>query len=260
MKQFIEVYRNYISCSLTEELSFRLNFLMILVVDIIFLASTLGTAYVLFSHVETLGSWNQSQLLFFLCFMLVVDDFQALVLSSNFWQLSVELKAGNLDFTFLKPIPSLIPMFFRHIRPSSLLSVLASFILMIKYGLDLELSGIQFALLIPLLLLGIALRFLVEMNIALLMFWTTEGVGINFVRMQLQSMSRWPDFIYKGIARKLLTTVLPILLIGSAPLHFLFDYSQWHYVAFMTFLCLFFFVLLQFSWSRARVRYESASS
>ncbi len=260
MKQFIDVYRNFISCSLTEELTYRLNFIMLLIVDAVFLMTALGAAYVLFDHIETLGPWSLHQLLFFLCFMLVVDDFQGIVLSSNFWMLSMDLKAGNLDFTFLKPIPALFPMFFRYLRPSTIVSLCVGVALLIWYGMQLQLSTVQFVLLIPLLFLAITLRFLIEMVISLTMFWTTEGVGINFIRLNLQALSRWPDFIYHGIARKVLSTVLPILLIGSAPLHFLFDFTQWHYLAIMLGLCLVFFGLLTFMWGRARLRYESASS
>jgi ABC-2 type transport system permease protein len=259
-RHLVDTYRNFISCSLTEELSFRLNFILLLFVDIIFLFSTLGATYVLFEHIDYLGPWNQNQLLFFLCFMLVVDDFQSLVLSSNFWMLSVDLKAGNLDFTFLKPIPSLFPMFFRYLRPSSALSTLVSLGLLIYFGIQLQFSLIQFALILPLLLMAICLRFLIEMVIALSMFWTTEGAGINFLRLQLQALSRWPDIIYRGVAKKVLSTILPVLMVGSAPMHFLFDLSQWHYLLIMAGLCVCFYLVLKYLWSWARRRYESASS
>src|SRR5690606_17376910 len=119
----------------TEELSFRINFLMILIVDCVFTLSALGATYVLFDHVQTLGSWNREQLLFFLSFMLIIDDFQGLVLSSNFWMLSMDLKAGNLDFTFLKPVHSFLPMFFRYLRPSSVISLAIDITLLIYFGL-----------------------------------------------------------------------------------------------------------------------------
>lgn len=260
IKQYLSVYRNFVSCSLSEELSFRMNFAMILFVDVFFTLSTLGSAYVLFEHIETLGPWNRDQLLLFLSFMLIVDDFQGLVLSSNFWMLSMDLKAGNLDFTFLKPIKSLFPMFFRYLRPSSIASLIVDGALVIYFGQKVGLSLFQFSLIIPLLIAAITLRFLIEMVIALFMFWTTEGVGINFIRLQLQSLSRWPDFIYRGIARRALTTILPILLIGSAPMHFLFDFNQYQGLAALLILIIVFAFILRLMWSQARRRYESASS
>lgn len=259
-KQYLAVYRNFISCSMTEELTYRVNFFMILIVDVIFTLSTLGAVYVLFEHIQQLGPWNRDQLLLFFCFMLIVDDFQGLVLSSNFWMLSMDLKAGNLDFTFLKPVKSLFPMFFRYLRPSSLISLAVDIGLIVYFGNKVGLSTLQFSLIFPLLVAAISLRFLVEMVIALLMFWTTEGVGINFVRLQLQSLSRWPDFIYKGIARRALTTILPVLVIGSAPMHFLFDFSKWHSLALLMALIVVFAFVLRFTWTHAKRRYESASS
>lgn len=260
LNHYLQIYKNFISCSLTEELSFRLNFFLLLVVDAIFTLSALGTTFILFDHIPALGNWNRDQLQFFLVFMLIVDDFQGLVLSSNFWMLSTDLKAGNLDFTFLKPVHSFVPMFFRHLRPSSLISLIIDIILLFYFADRLSFSMFDYITLPFLLFLSISLRFIVEMSIALLMFWTTEGVGINFIRLQLQSLSRWPDLIYRGLAKKILMTLLPILLIGSAPMHFLFDHSKWHYLIWLCISVILFAFLLHFAWEKARIRYESASS
>ncbi|MBH47198.1 MAG: hypothetical protein CME71_03405 [Halobacteriovorax sp.] len=260
IKHYLEIYRNFVATSTAEALSFRLNFLMITIVDTFFLISTLGSAYVLFSHVETIGPWNRDQLLFFLCFMLAVDDFQNLFVTNNFWMLSSDLKEGNLDYVFLKPVKSLFPLFFKYLRIASLGSVVSTIILLIYFGLRLDFELLQWALLPLLLLLALTLRSLIEMAIALLMFWTTEGTGINFIRLQLQSVSRWPDFIYKGLAKKALLTLVPVLLIGSAPLRFLFDFEQWQMLALLIVLCFVFFFVVRTMWTGAKYRYESASS
>ena len=233
---------------------------MITIVDTFFLISTLGSAYVLFSHVETIGPWNRDKLLFFLCFMLAVDDWQNLLVTNNFWMLSSDLKEGNLDYVFLKPVKSLFPLFFKYLRIASLGSVITTAVLLIYFGLELNFSILQWFLLPPLLLLALVLRSLIEMAIALMMFWTTEGTGINFIRLQLQSVSRWPDFIYKGLAKKALLTLVPVLLIGSAPLHFLFDFSQWQMLLLLVSLCFVFLFIVRFMWTRAKYKYESASS
>lgn len=260
LRQYIQIYKNFLSTSLSEAFSFRLNFVMITIVDTFFLASTLGAAYVLFDHVETIGPWNREQLLFFLCFMLAVDDWQNLLITNNFWMLSNDLKEGNLDYTFIKPVKSLFPLFFRYLRIASLSSVILTAVLLWWYGRQLQLEALQWILLPVMLFLALLLRSLIEMSIALLMFWTTEGTGINFIRLQLQTVSRWPNFVYKGVARRFLSTVLPVLLIGSAPLHFLFDFNQWQQLLALLFSCLVFAFIVRFMWSHAKLRYESASS
>ncbi len=257
---YFNIYRNFVSCSLTEELSFRLNFFLLLVVDAIFTLSALGTTFILFDHIPALGNWNRDQLQFFLVFMLIIDDFQGLVLSSNFWMLSTDLKAGNLDFTFLKPVHSFLPMFFRYLRPSSVISLVIDIALLFYFADKLNFTYVDYIALPFLLFLSVCLRFILEMAIALLMFWTTEGVGINFIRLQLQSLSRWPDLIYRGIAKKVLMTLLPVLLVGSAPMHFLFDHTKWHYILWLIVAVVVFAFILHLSWEKARIRYESASS
>ena len=92
------------------------------------------------------------------------------------------------------------------------------------------------------------------------MFWMQEGLGINFLRMQIQSLSRWPDYIYSKIAKRTFLIAFPILLIGSAPIQYIFDHSKWYYLLGEMFAVVISFVVMLKLWNLALMRYESASS
>lgn len=260
IKHYAQVYRGFVSTSFTEATSFRLNFLLLIIMDLFFYVSVLATVSFIFDHVETIGPWNRTQLMFFMSFMLVIDHLHMTFVSESFWMLSTHLKTGELDFTLLKPVNSIFTIFFRHVRPSSLCNIFVTWGLLIYYGRQVPLTTLDWICLPPLIVLSFTLLCLVEFIIASSMFWVTEGLGINFLRMQIQQLARWPDYIYATLSRKILTIALPVLLIGSAPVHFLFDKSRYWPLGGMIVAILGCLVVLRWIWARGLRRYDSASS
>ncbi|CAN0208834.1 unnamed protein product [Chrysoparadoxa australica] len=131
---------------------------------------------------------------------------------------------------------------------------------LIYYGIQINLGVLDWALLPIFVILGLALLVVIEFILSTSMFWLTDGIGINFLRMQMQQLGRWPNFIYQGFIRKVLTAFIPILLVGSAPVHFMIDKNSWQLL--MTMVVAIFvltFVLLGI-WKVGLRRYDSASS
>ena len=154
---------------------------------------------------------------------------------------------------------SLFQIFFRHIK-ASVFNIFAPWSLLIYYGIELDLSLYAWVCLPFLVLLSLTLLVSIEMIISMSMFWTVESFGINFLRMQLQQLARWPDFIYRFYARKIFTILLPVLLVGSAPVKFLLDIHSWPWLLWSLGAIGGSWLILAFLWRIALRSYESASS
>ncbi|MFW7379135.1 MAG: ABC transporter permease [Oligoflexus sp.] len=260
LKKYASVYQEFIQHSFSEAMSYRLHFILLIVMDLLFYFSLLGSVEFIFQHVETIGPWGRSEFMFFTAFMIAIDHLHMTFISESFWNLSTDIRTGKLDFVLLKPIASLFQIFFRYIRPGTLLNFFVPWGFLIYFGLELELNALAWFSLPFLVLLGLALLVSVEILISMSMFWTIESFGINFLRMQMQQLSRWPDFIYRFYARKFFSLVIPVLLIGSAPVKFLLDQSQWQLMLLMLGLTTASWLLTGFLWKRGLRFYESASS
>ncbi len=222
--------------------------------------TSIHSAHFLFDHVSTIGIWNKDQFLFFLGFMLYLDSLHMIIVSENFWELSFDLKMGKMDFHILKPINLIFNTFFRSFRSSSLLGNILLTIYLIYYGLRLDFSFFDWFILPIFIVLSFLLLIILEFIISTAMFWVTEGIGINFLRMQFQSISRWPHFVYTEFPRKIFLTVLPFLLIGSAPMEFFFNQGKMELLIYQ-FLCIVIFgFILKYLWNKGLNHYDSASS
>ena len=257
---YLGVYREYVSTSISVGVSFRTSFFLLLVMDIFFYLAALSTVSFIYDHVQMIGPWDKNQLLFFISFMLGVDHLHMTVVSESFWELSRSIRTGELDFTLIKPANSVFSVFFRYFRPSSLINIFVVWGFIIYFGMKVNLTLTSWVLLPFLTVLGFLLFVFIEFNISASMFWMKEGLGINFLRMQLQQLARWPNFIYASLARKILTICLPILLVGSGPVHFLYDYGKWPMILGMFVATCVFAIILKFVWRVALQNYNSASS
>lgn len=223
VRHYARVFREVFAVNLTQATSFRAHFALMLIMEFFFFGTVLGTVDMVFAHVETIGVWNREQFLFFVCFALAVNQLHTTFVSYGYWRLGDDLIRGNLDFHLLKPLSLHFTVFFRHIRIASVLVIPASWVLVAYWGWRAGLEPWAWVALGPLMLLSFATMVAFETLLATAMFLTIDGTGINFIRMQLQSVSRWPDFIYADGPRTLFTFVLPVLLLANAPVRFLFD-------------------------------------
>lgn len=260
VKHYLSIYNRFIATSFAEAASFRLNFILLIVMDIVFYISALATVSFIYDHVSMIGPWSKEQLMFFVSFMLAVDHLHMIILSESFWMLSTDIRTGNLDYILLKPVHSIFIVFFRYFRASSLLNIFITWATLIYFGIKADLSVLSWCFLPFLVFLAFILLAILEIIISTSMFWLTEGLGINFLRMQLQQVSRWPDYIYQRSIKKIFTVAFPILVIGSAPVRFLYDNRVYENIIFLLIAIIISFFALLKIWKIALNRYDSASS
>ena len=257
---YFEVYKKFVSTSTQVQASFRTSFILLIFMDLFFYVSTLASVSFIFDHVTTIGPWEREQLMFFISYMLVIDSIHMMVFSHNFWQLSLYIRKGDLDFILLKPISSIFSCFFREFRTPAMISSPVAVTLLIYYGTSLKISLVDWVLMPIYLILSITLLVVIEFILSTAMFWMVEGTGINFLRMQFQQLARWPHFIFSDLVRKILTTIIPVLLIGSGPVQFMFEKSRFELLLMMVVAIILLIQVLKVLWRIALNHYESASS
>ncbi len=260
IKTYLSVYKKFFDTSLAEASSFRTSFILIIFMDIIFYLTTLSSVSFIYDHVSTIGPWDKNQLMFFIAFMLTIDHLHMTIVSENFWELSVKIRTGTLDFDLLRPLSSIFSVFFRYVRTSSLVNTPLVWSMLVYFGMKVNLSAAQWLIIPILIILGFVLFVLIEFCLSVAMLWTIEGWGINFLRMQLQQLARWPNFIYSYLPRKVLTIFLPILLVGSGPVNFIFDSKNQVLLLGAIFAILAFCLILKHLWAFALTKYDSPSS
>ncbi len=260
VRKYLGVYEHFVMTCFAEAMTYRAHFVLLISMNFLFTLTSIGAVGFIFDHVDHVGPWDRSTFLFFVSFMLVVDHFHMSFFAESFWQFSDDLKRGMVDFILLRPIGGPFIIFFRHIRPGAILSSILSVIFLIHYGMEIGLSPVKW-LILP-FLVGLSLTLLVslEILISMSMFWIVESFGINFLRMQFQQLSRWPNFVYQFWIQKIFIFFFPVLLVGSAPVRFLVDFGDWELLSYFVIALPMTWLFIHLFWKLGLRYYESASS
>lgn len=257
---YLRTYREFLATSVSEATSYRAHFVLLLVMELSFYVTTLAGVDLIYGHVEHIGVWGRDEFLFFLSYMLAVDELHMTLVSESFWILSDDIRSGGLDYQLLKPLSLFFTVFFRRIRVASFLMMPISWALMAYFGARAGLAWWAWLAVPPLLALSFALLVAIEVLVSAAMFVTIDGTGINFLRMQMQQVSRWPDFVFSPLPRRVMTVVVPLLVIGNAPVRVLFDPGDSLLLLWMLPALGAVLALNAWVWRRALRGYSSASS
>lgn len=260
IRRYFEVYKQYWVQQLALASSFRLNFSLMILFDIMYYAVSLYTIDIIFLYSGHIGSWDRNQFMLFAAFMMALDNIHMAMVSQGFWIFASNIRLGGLDHYLVKPVHPLFSCFMQHFRPTLLISAFIPWTALYYFAVKCELSALSMALLPLLLLVGLFLLVCIEITISMLNFITIEGAGINFFRMQLQAVSRWPRFIYSTMARRVFTFIIPILIVGSFPVTFAFDNSRIDVLIGLVVAAGAAFIVMMKAWQWGIRRYQSASS
>ena len=260
LRYYANLYGQFIATSASVDTNFRTNFFSTMIVSLVIQGNFIFTFDFIFDHVATIGPWNREQALFFISFLLAIESASTMIVAPNLWEFSKYIKHGELDFVLLKPSNSIFAVFFRIFRISSTISFLVALAMTIFFGLKVLDTFLDWLLLPFLFLLSLALLSIVQMIITIPIFWTKEGFGLNLLQIEFRRISFYPDFIYGPFFRHLFITLIPFLLIGSAPVHFLFDYQNYQLLLLMMVVLVFAIFVLAKLWKLGLRGYNSASS
>lgn len=260
IRHYWGIYKHFIATNIAEASSYRAHFVLLIFMDLLFYFSTFASIDFIFNHVTAVGLWSRPEFMFFVAFLLTVDHIHMSLVSENFWMFSAAIRLGTLDFDLLKPVSLFFISFFRHIRSASLINTVIIWPTLVYFGVEAGLTAWQWVMLPLLILLALTLFVSLDVLMCALMFWIVESMGINFLRIQIQQVARWPDFIYRGIIRRFFLFFFPVLLIGNAPVRFLFNWNDWTYLAGLGAAILICWMLIRVAFKVGLHRYESASS
>jgi len=219
LSRYLRVYAALWKNSVIREMSFKTNFLLWIVVELLWFALQLSFIAVIYAHTDHIGDWTKWEVVLLMGTAHFIQQiFQAFFLT-NCTELSDLIRTGRLDFMLLLPVNTRFLISLRKVDLGSFVNA-ASAVAVIVYSLRqlgrvpgaLELGG--FALFA---LTGILIHYSLMYLLATVSFWTVRAQGIVWGYYSLFNISRLPDAAYHGFFKTFFTFVLPMVLVANVP-------------------------------------------
>ena len=212
---YVALWKN----SVVREMGFKTNFLLWIVVELLWFALQLSFIAVIYSHTESIGDWSKWEVVLLMgTAHLIQQIFQAFFLT-NCVELSELIRTGRLDFMLLLPINTRFLLSLRKVDLGAFINA-GSALVVIGYSLK-QLGrvpgGIEVIGFVLLGITGILIHYSLMFLLSTISFWTVRAQGIVWGYYSLFNIARLPDSAFRGLFRLVFTFVLPMILVANVP-------------------------------------------
>jgi len=223
LRRYLSIYAALLNNSVAREMGFKSNFLMWIVVELLWFALQVSFIVVIYQHTENIGDWTKWEVVLLIgASQFIQQIFQTFFLS-NCTQLSELIRVGKLDFMLLLPVNSRFIISLRQVDLGGLVNAGTAFMVMVYAGKQLHLLPNAWQILGFILLTGagILIHYSLMFLLASVSFWTVRAQGIVWGYYSLFNIARMPDAAFRGVFKAVFTFAIPMLLVSNVPVKLL---------------------------------------
>src|SRR2546426_770511 len=104
LKRYLKIYGALWKNSVVREMGFKTNFLLWIVVEMLWFALQLSFFAVIYTHTDRIGTWSKWQVVMLLGASHFIQQIFTAIFLTNCTQLSELIRTGKLDFMLLLPV------------------------------------------------------------------------------------------------------------------------------------------------------------
>ncbi len=225
VRRYLTLYAALWKNSVTREMSFKGNFLLWILVELLWFGLQLSFVGVVFSQTESVGTWTKWQMVLLVGASNFIQQLYQAFFLTNCTNLSELVRTGKMDFLLLLPVNTRFLVSLRVVDLGAFINALFGLCVMLYAAvrLDLHPSAAQVAGFGVLCVAGVLIHYSLMFILATICFWTVRAQGIVWGYYNLFNIARMPDEAFKGAFKAVFTFGLPVLLVSNVPVRVLAD-------------------------------------
>jgi len=262
-RRYWAIYRALWQNSVVREMGFKSNFLLWIVVELLWFALQLCFISVIYLHTDHIGDWTKWQVVMLVGASHFIQELYQAFFLTNCTQLSELIRTGRLDFMLLLPANTRFLVSLRQVDLGGFVNAASALAVMAYAARQLHLVPhvAQIAGFLVLCAAGILIHYSLMFLLATVAFWTVRAQGIIWGYYNLFNIARLPDAAFHGFFKVFFTFAIPMLLVSNIPVrlltHRLASPGPMLLLAGMSLVC---FVVSELFWRFAIRHYTSASA
>jgi ABC-2 type transport system permease protein len=263
LRRYAGIYVALWKNSVTREMIFKSNFLLWIVVEVLWFGLQLSFIGVLYLHTDHIGSWTKWQVVMLIGGSHFIQQIYQAFFLINCTNLSELVRTGKLDFLMLLPVNTRFVVSFRQVDLGAFVNAVFAVAVMVFAARELHFVPSVFQILgfLVLCLAGVTIHYSLMFLLAAISFWTVRAQGIVWGYYNLFNIARMPDEAFKGVFKTVFTFAIPMLLVSNVPVRVLVKPATSPHMALlllgMTVVC---FCISEWGWRASLRHYTSASS
>jgi ABC-2 type transport system permease protein len=250
--------------SITREMAFKSNFILWIIVEVLWFGLQLSFIGVIYLHTDNIGTWTKWQVVLLVgASHFIQQIFQAFFLV-NCTNLSELVRTGKLDFLMLLPINTRFVISLRQVDLGAFVNagIAVGIMAYSLHQIPFVPGFAQIGGFLVLCVAGILIHYSLMFLLATISFWTVRAQGIVWGYYSMFNIARMPDEAFqRGVFKAVFTFIVPVLLVSNVPVRMLVNKMDslvpLLVLLAMSVVC---FVVSELGWRASLRRYTSASS
>ncbi|MEY2525325.1 MAG: viologen exporter family transport system permease protein [Verrucomicrobiota bacterium] len=264
VRRYIEIYSIMLRNSLIRELSFKANFLLWMVVEVLWFCGQIVFFSIIFGQVDRIGDWSKWEVVLLVgTHQIIAQLFQAFFFV-NVASVPELVRTGKLDSLLVLPIDSQFAVSTKQFGLDSVINAgLGAVVVCVSLArLGTVPSPMSILLYLVALMFGVAVHYSIMLSLAAVSFWIVRAQGLVYGYFNFLNIARYPDVIYPRLFRLVFGWIIPVVIIANIPARLLIKslgqptWLMFHLVVASTVV----FWLSRVFWRFALRHYSSASS
>ncbi len=223
--RYFRIYAALWRTSISREMSFKGNFVLWIIVELLWFGLQLSFVSVVFSQTSQIGSWSAWEVVLLTGASNFIQQIYQAFFLVNCTNLSELVRTGKMDFLLLLPVNTRFVVSTRQVDISSFANAAFAMCVMAFAAHKLHLQPTVMELLgfAALCVVGLVIHYSLMFMLASVSFWTVRAQGIVWGYYNLFNIARMPDDAFHGAFKAVFTFALPVLLVSNVPVRVLAD-------------------------------------
>src|ERR1043165_1033408 len=174
LRRYASIYGALWRNSVVREMQFKTNFVLWIIVELLWFALQLTFITVIYSHTDHIGDWTKWEVVLLIGTSNFIQQLFTSIFLSNLVQLSELVRTGKLDFMLLLPVNTRFLVSLRQVDLGGFVNAGTAMAVMVYAGRQLHLhpGALQIAGFLLLCAAGILTHYSLMFLLASISFWT----------------------------------------------------------------------------------------
>src|SRR5438046_7645243 len=219
VRRYIEIYSIMLRNSLIREMSFKANFLLWMLVEVLWFVGQIVFFGIIFGSVNRIGDWSKWEVVLLVgTHQMIAQLFQAFFFM-NISNIPELVRTGKLDSLLVLPIDSQFAVSTKQFGLDSIVNAALGGVVVCVSLSRLNVMPNPMSILLYLVALGfgIAVHYSIMLGLAAVSFWILRAQGLGYGYFNFLNIARYPDVIFPWLFRLVFGWIILVVIISNIP-------------------------------------------
>jgi len=219
VRRYLEIYSIMLRNSLIREMSFKANFILWLLVELLWFIGQIVFFSIIFGSINQIGDWTKWEVVLLVgTHQMIAQLFQAFFFV-NVANIPELVRTGKLDSMLVLPIDSQFAVSSRQFGLDSIVNSLVGGVVVLFSLAQLHFTPRPVHVLLYLVAVGfgVTIHYSIMITLAAVSFWIVRAQGLVYGYFNFLNIARYPDVIYPRLFRLIFSWLIPVIIVANIP-------------------------------------------